>query len=94
MGHYVANIVRMSRVLLNDDTHYPADKLDVGSEASERTKNRCDTQFWVIETLAKHLYLYDAIERTVSEIAKYCFFLIIGLLSVYDFGFETPLLVE
>ena len=94
MGDDVTDVIRVRRIVLHDDAHDPADKLNVGSKAPKRAKNSGDTQLRVVETLAEHLHLNDAVERTVPKRAHDRRLLVVALLAMDDIGVVPALLVE
>ena len=51
MGDDVADVVRMNRVILHDDAHYPTDELDVRGKGPEWAEDAGHAQLWVVEAL-------------------------------------------
>ena len=78
MGHDVADVVGMRRIVLYDDAHDAADKLDVGCEGPERPEDGGDAQLRMVETLAEHLHLDDAVERAVAQAPRGCRLLVVA----------------
>src|SRR5262245_34676118 len=64
-------IVRVIGLALVHHTHCSPNKLNVRRERTEWTEDRCDTQWRMIEPLAEHLYLHNAIDPTASQILGY-----------------------
>src|SRR2546422_432203 len=87
-------VVGMRGIVLHDNTQNSADKLDVRSQGPERPENRGDAQLGMIEALAKHLHLDNAVQCPVLEIADDLFLLIRIELAVDDFRPGPALFVE
>ena len=57
----MADIVGWPGSCLHHDAHDPSDELDVRRKRPERPENRRDAQLWMVESLAKHLDLDNAV---------------------------------
>src|SRR5690349_19664762 len=90
----MTHVVRMTRVVLNNDPHDSSYKLNVGCKRAKWPKDGCNTELWMIEALAQHLDLNDAVQCAIAQIGKYRFLLLRSLFAMYDGGVKTSFLVE
>ena len=67
MGHHIADIVRVVRVVLNDYSHHPTNELYVWSQAAKRAEYGRDAEAWVIKALTEHLDLDNAVELVQTK---------------------------
>ena len=70
MGDNDPSIVRVVGLVLVNNPHDPTNELDVGGKRAIRAENRRDAERGVIESLAQHLDLDDAVKVVIAESAN------------------------
>ena len=90
----VAVVVRVAGAVLDDHPQDAADELDVRCERPEGPEDRRDAQLGVVESLAEHLYLDNAVELAAREASFHLSLLVLVHLAVDQVCLEPARLVE
>jgi len=64
-------VVRVLGVVLVDHPHDPTDELDVGGQRTKGLKDRGHAQVGVVESLAKHTDLHNAIDPLPTKVLEH-----------------------
>ena len=67
MRHDVAVVRRIRRIVLEDHAHDASDELHVRRQAAKWPKNSGNAKRRMVEALAEHLHLHDAIDQQLLE---------------------------
>jgi hypothetical protein len=92
--HDVTVVVGVPRAILDDSPQYATDELDVGCESSEWPEDCGNAQLGVVEALAEHLDLYDAVQLTAREASLDVLFFILIHLTVDEVRLEASRVVH